>query len=346
MPLENMEVNFQQETLVTDVSLDKLTREGKEESCKKVIDLIKRNVLLLEKGVSTKENRFFSRVVRNLSTLKKKLTAEILFVCISQLITDLSPDKPFLLSFLNSFDESLLLKKDKMDIDNTSEVNKEEHKENISYVPEVDVYLQLLVLLWLIRQNRSTDAISCADNLVERFQAHKRRTLDILYARVYFYYALVYETADRANEIRKPLMLALRTATLRHNFESQSTLTNLLIRNFILYKLYDAAEKFISRCSFPEVASNNEWARYHYYLGRTKAVRLQYSEAKEHLEESLRKAPQNSALGFQQEVQKWLVVVHLLLGLIPDRLFFQRATMGKALIPYLAITYGLSFFNY
>ena len=60
-------------------------------------------------------------------------------------------------------------------------------------------------------------------------------------------------------------------------------------------------------------------ARYHYYMGRIKGIQLEYSEAHKHLIQALRKAPQQTAVGFRQSVQKLAVVVELLLGDIPER---------------------------
>jgi len=60
----------------------------------------------------------------------------------------------------------------------------------------------------------------------------------------------------------------LRTCTLRSDYEGQSTLMNLLLRNYLTYNLYDQADKLVSKTTFPETASNNEWARYLFYLGK------------------------------------------------------------------------------
>ena len=60
----------------------------------------------------------------------------------------------------------------------------------------------------------------------------------------------------------------LRTCTLRSDHEGQSTLMNLLLRNYLSYNLYDQADKLVSKATFPETASNNEWARYLFYLGK------------------------------------------------------------------------------
>jgi len=102
--------------------------------------------------------------------------------------------------------------------------------------------------------------------------------------------------------------------------------------------LYNQADKLVLKSTFPEQASNNEWARYYYYLGRIKAIQLDYTEAHKHLLQSARKAPQNSAAGFKQHVAKLSVTVELLLGNIPERQSFQGPTTKKALAPYLQLT--------
>jgi 26S proteasome regulatory subunit N3 len=131
-------------------------------------------------------------------------------------------------------------------------------------------------------------------------ESYNRRTLDPLSARVYFYYSRAYELTHRLAEIRKyvcltvprrtnesesielnfvlfffcsldcfsKLLAALCTATLRHNYEGQTTLLNLLLRNYLHYNLYDQAEKFVSKTEFKEdSASSNQLARYYYYQG-------------------------------------------------------------------------------
>ncbi len=94
----------------------------------------------------------------------------------------------------------------------------------------------------------------------------------------------------------------------------------------------------MNKTVFPESASNNEWARYLYYLGRIKAIQLEYSESHKHLVQSLRKAPQYSAIGFRHTVLKLSVTVELLLGDIPERQVFLKKANRKALAPYLKLT--------
>lgn len=105
----------------------------------------------------------------------------------------------------------------------------------------------------------------------------------------------------------------LRTATLRSDFEGQAVLMNCLLRNYLEYNLFEQASKLVSKSAFPEGASNNEWARYLFYLGRIRAIQLDYSEARRHLLQAVRKAPQHAALGFKQTVSV-MPLLHLCFG--------------------------------
>ena len=58
--------------------------------------------------------------------------------------------------------------------------------------------------------------------------------------------------------------------------------------------------------------------RYLYYLGRIRAVQLEYTDAKDCLQQAARRAP-SGAHGFRITVQKWLVTVRMLLGETPER---------------------------
>ncbi len=56
--------------------------------------------------------------------------------------------------------------------------------------------------------------------------------------------------------------------------------------------------------------------------------------------QAIRKAPQHSAVGFKQTANKFLIVVQLLLGEIPDRATFRDPILKKSLMPYLRLTQG------
>merc|ERR1712142_179930 len=187
-------------------------------------------------------------------------------------------------------------------------------------------------------KERHDDAIKCADRLMQKIVDLNRRTLDILAAKCYFYYARAYEVTHRLEQIRGFLHARLRTSTLRHDDEGTAVLTNLLLRNYTSYSLFDQADKLVKKSTFPTTANNNEMARFLYYTGKIKALQLEYSEPYKSLVQSLRKAPQVSGLGFRQCVQKLAIVVELLLGDIPDRSTFRQAQLRKSLEPYFQLT--------
>mmetsp|Transcript_9915 Transcript_9915/g.12314 ORF Transcript_9915/g.12314 Transcript_9915/m.12314 type:complete len:100 (-) Transcript_9915:671-970(-) len=98
---------------------------------------------------------------------------------------------------------------------------------------------------------------------------------------------------------------------------------NIIIRTYLQQNLYEQARNFMVKTSFPESASNNQYARYLYYQGRIKAVQLEYSEAQASLIHCLRKAPEVGAVGFRIQAQKLLIIVELLMGEIPNRQVFN-----------------------
>ena len=64
---------------------------------------------------------------------------------------------------------------------------------------------------------------------------------------------------------------------------------------------------------------------------------LEYSEARDCLQQAVRKAP-SGASGFRVAANKWLVVVRLLLGDVPERTLFRARGYRRPLAPYLELT--------
>ncbi|NWT07056.1 PSMD3 ATPase, partial [Mionectes macconnelli] len=205
-------------------------------------------------------------------------------------------------------------------------------------LPEVETYLQLLLVIYLMNSKRYPEAQKVSDDLMQKISSQNRRALDLVVAKCYYYHSRIYEFLNKLDVVRSFLHARLRTATLRHDADGQATLLNLLLRNYLHYNLYDQAEKLVSKSVFPEQANNNEWARYLYYTGRIKAIQLEYSEARRTMTNALRKAPQHTAVGFKQTVHKLLIVVELLLGEIPDRLQFRQPSLKRSLMPYFLLT--------
>ncbi|KAJ3217608.1 26S proteasome non-ATPase regulatory subunit 3 [Dinochytrium kinnereticum] len=260
---------------------------------------IKQNVLLLERAIQASESRFITRALRSTAPIRKRLSSELLRSAISAHFPKGAALKTTLLGLLEGSDS--------MDVDSEGADGKAGFK-------------------------LSTD-------LVGKIQALNRRSMDQIAAKIYFYLERFYELTGRLAEARPILLAAQRTATLRHDEETQATILNLLLRNYLHYNLYDQADKLVSKASFPETAGNNQQARYLYYLGRIKAIQLDYTASHMHLLQAIRKAPQNpKTAGFQQAVNKLAIIVQLLTGEIPERSTFRQPTLRRSLMPYFHIT--------
>ncbi|KAA8495167.1 26S proteasome non-ATPase regulatory subunit 3 [Porphyridium purpureum] len=205
-------------------------------------------------------------------------------------------------------------------------------------LPEIVAYLQLVVIVLLVDAKQYEAASQISSGILTHLIDTNVRSLDEIRSRIFFYHARAYEMLSRSKLIRSQLLEAYRAAVLQRDHSGQAMLLNLLLRSYLEANLHDQADKLVSQTHFPETRSNNQLARHLYYLGRIRAVQLDYSEALRCLQEALRKAPQSAAIGFRTAVQKMLVIVSLLTGEIPDRDVFREASMRRALVPYLELT--------
>lgn len=218
-------------------------------------------------------------------------------------------------------------------------------------LPEVDVYFSILLQVYFYDTKNIESGAQFSEALIGHLRTLNRRTLDSLAARAYFYYSLFFEeTAPlppspnaAVVSIRKELLDALRTATLRKDQDTQASVTTLLLRNYLSTSHITQADLLISHTQVPDSAANNQVARYLYYLGRIRAIQLSYSEAHDHLIGATRKAPTSyKASGFYQASTKLLIVVELLMGDIPDRAVFRQPSLEKSLAPYLQLVQAVS----
>eukprot|EP00798_Chlamydomonas_sp_ICE-L_P009324 gene9324-16457_t len=205
-------------------------------------------------------------------------------------------------------------------------------------IPEVEALAYLVVLMYMVDQKKMDQAKLVAGKALERIGAFNRRTMDLIASRIHFYYSWAHESTGNLADIRSTLLGLHRTAVLHHNSVGQETLMNLLLRNYLHYGLYDQAEKFRSKAQKAEAfRSHQQYCRYLFYLGRIRTIQLEYTDAKESLQQAARKAP-SVAHGFRVASNKWLILVRLLLGEIPDRQEFAQQGLGKALQPYFELT--------
>jgi 26S proteasome regulatory subunit N3 len=87
--------------------------------------------------------------------------------------------------------------------------------------PEIFIYFSLLVMIYLLDIKEYKEGLSLATTTVGNIKNLNRRTLDSLASYVYFYYARFHELTSVLRECRSNLLSLLRTATLRHDEDSQ-----------------------------------------------------------------------------------------------------------------------------
>ncbi|KAJ8306815.1 hypothetical protein KUTeg_014899 [Tegillarca granosa] len=275
---------------------------------------IREHIRHIEKAVSTKELRYMSRVIRGLVNVRRKLNHVILRKLLQGYMVSMATQRDELVGFL---DEPM-----EPNGPGTPFRPRTGKSANTPLLPEIELYLHLLILISLIDQQKYTKAVTCSELLMKKVCQHNRRTLDMLAARCYFYHSRAYELTNQFDKVRSFLHARLRTSTLRSDHEGQSVILNLLLRNYLHYNLIEQADKLVSKSTFPELATNNEWAR----KDKGSTVR------------ALRKAPQHSAVGFKQTVHRLAITVELLLGDIPDRYVFRQHSLRKTLAPYFLLT--------
>ncbi|KAI1421229.1 putative proteasome regulatory particle subunit [Xylaria sp. FL1777] len=312
---------------------------------------IKSNFALLDRAVALFDSRFTLRALRSISSLRKRLTPDI----ISQVIAETFPPTSAsatvakqLLAAVGKGDVPLG-RQPSADIEIDSDPKTPKNgikKENKDIIPEIDIFLAILIQVHLFDSKQFQSGAEFSKSLADRIHFLNRRTLDSLSAKAYFYYSLFCEQlaplppSPRSPivAIRPTLLTALRTAVLRKDIDTQASVIVLLLRNHLLTSHISQADLLVSHTQFPENAANTQVARFLYYLGRIRAIQLRYTEAHEHLTAATRKSPaSNCALGFAQTATKLLLVVELLMGDIPERATFRASNMEQALRPYFLL---------
>ncbi|KAI0179881.1 proteasome regulatory subunit C-terminal-domain-containing protein [Hypoxylon sp. FL1284] len=338
-----------------DVAMDADKPEDLEEKVDPVAQAvadIKSNFALLDRAVTLFDARFTLRALRSISSLRKRLTPDILAQVVAETFSPASPSAGVakqLLAVVGKGDVSLGRQPStEMEVDSEPKAPAKNgsKKETKDVIPEVDIFLSILIQVYLFDSKEFLRGAEFSKYLSERIHSLNRRTLDSLSAKVYFYYSLFCEELaplppspqSPLVAIRPTLLAALRTAVLRKDVDIQASVIVLLLRNYLLTSHISQADLLVAHTQFPENAANNQVARFLYYLGRIRAIQLRYTEAHEHLTAATRKAPASTcALGFAQTATKLLLVVELLMGDIPERATFRVPNMEQALHPYFLL---------
>ena len=314
--------------------------------------LLRHNAQLLQRSVAHVEQRYTARVVRSLPYMRRhaQAWADVLALLVNETLTGAHREE--LLAYLpppykpeSAAEET---QPEAMDEDASAAPAADEA------FPEVLAYVRLLVVVYLLSQPSSlAQATSLCSKAVEDVVQQNRRSLDILGAKLVYFLTRCYELNkdDKLSSLRDRLLALQRTASLRHDSETNATVQNALLRMYMVEdNLYDQAAKLVARAPFPRAkASNPQVARYDYYVGRIRAVELNYSDAHAHLQQAIRRAPQHGlvmkrdastkpvAAGFHQTAYKLLIIVELLMGDLPERGIFRLPLLRRALASYLPI---------
>ena len=183
---------------------------------------------------------------------------------------------------------------------------------------EIYGFIFMVLLTKLIDYKTYKEALDAVKNLISFFKTNGSLTINTLKAKAYYYLSLVTEKLNIQDEIINELQQAYRTACIEMDFISQVTLINCIIRYYLNNKNIEMARSFISKTKFTENISTYEDSRYLFYIGKIEAIQMNYSESYTHLSNSFRKAPEKTGDGFKNLVNKYLILVQLLMGEIPD----------------------------
>ncbi len=203
---------------------------------------------------------------------------------------------------------------------------------------QVDAFLGLLAQIYFLDSKAMEEGLTLSFVLVDYLKQANSRKLDAFAQKIFFYFSHFAEQLGQFQEIRPFLLAAQRSATLRHDELTRATVLTLLLRNYLAVNDIGGADKLISKTTFPTTAANAVIARYLYYLGKIRAIQLDYTTASEHLTTAIRKidASEKSA-GFLQAATKLNIIVQLLIGELPERSELRSKYLEKSLRPYMAL---------
>ena len=152
--------------------------------------------------------------------------------------------------------------------------------------PEAQLLIYVLLIMKLIDDGDLKNAKEFGDFIMARCRGVNKRTMDHLIAKAIYFISVTYEKKKMLVELRPAMFQAYKDCCLQQNQIGQATTMNIIIRSYLQQNLYEQARNFIIKTVFPESVSNNQYARYLYYVGRIKAIQLEYSEAQASLIQS------------------------------------------------------------
>jgi len=202
---------------------------------------------------------------------------------------------------------------------------------------ELVLYNFLIILTILVDKKLNNEAFEVLTYMISTLRNNDSLTVKHLRAKTYYYYSLIAEKLNIYKNVINELHSAYRKSCLEFDEITQVTLINCIVRFYLHNNAIEQARNFVSKTKFHENVSTNEDARYLFYLGKINAIQMNYSEAFNHLTNSLRKAPEKCGQGFKTILQKMLIIVELLMGEVPDVSTFASSSDIRAIKPYLGL---------
>lgn len=305
--------------------------DSSEKKAETLVTEIEQSFLLLNKASAAYDNRYISKVFRDLGPLRRQLAA--LSEPLSTVLGKLYPDAEST-QYLSKF--IAIDRNATSDTTEAMEVDGENGSELV-LLPEVDLYAHLLVQTYLLDTGKLDLLREFNVHVVQLLKSYNKRSLDLILAKIWFYVARAAELDGDFVSLRPELLLSLRTAELRHDAETTASIITILLRFYLLSHDINQALNLVEKTQFPADTGNALSARYYYYLAKINAIQLDYSAAHEYVVAAIRKAPQTSlANGFIQTATKLMIVIELLMGDIPELKTFTKQTGNFE--PYLQVT--------
>ncbi|ODV67675.1 PCI-domain-containing protein [Hyphopichia burtonii NRRL Y-1933] len=317
-----------------DIEMKDAVATPNESDSESLIKEIEQSFTLLHKAAANFDNRYITKIFRDLGPLRRKLIQykEVLPAIVEISYPNDHPSKSYLVNYVGKSDY-VSSTTNEMEIDDTNKSN------SIKVLPEIDVYIHLLVQVNLLDQHELKSLDSFNDEVINLLSSYNRRSLDFIQAKIWFYISRTKELINDLYSIRPALLSGLRTATLRHDNETTASIITVLLRNYLLSHDVSQASNLVEKTEFPENAGNALVARYYYYLAKMNAIQLDYSSAHEYVIAAIRKAPQTHlANGFIQAATKLSIVIELLMGDIPELKVFKKNENGGNYEPYYYVT--------
>ncbi|KAK7877328.1 hypothetical protein WMY93_031978 [Mugilogobius chulae] len=173
---------------------------------------IKEHVKQIEKAVQGKEPRFVLRALRALPSISRRLNANVLHKTICGFYTSNASAREYLLGFVQEPME--------MSDGDVQFRPRSGKAASVPLLPEVEAFLQLLLVIHLCNSKNYSQAQKVSDDLMQKICSKNRRALDLVAAKCFYYHARVYEfsnsctrSAGRIKAIQLEYSEARRTLT-------------------------------------------------------------------------------------------------------------------------------------